>query len=290
MGEVQDYEFALASRSRGLVRGRGAWHEGLETWLIDFPLVVLVVNRLRTTAARRFQAASLEQSLLLMSGREEVAKSMAQYWRRERMCRPDNALLQFVGAAVGHELPPTTGSSSPSARLQTRPPPADQESIARMCAEQVARSMPELLRAVLGTVTSRFEQALRDSQARQAEWMDNVLAELRRPSNRQIVNVNTSHRETDDQERINLEVADEQDAARIRLSALPVSRFVKQQWRGEWAAVPYTSFVGTPSCVYCASKACRPLRNYPLPPLLQDHGPGSAGCGVRSPHCSTAAK
>ena len=31
----------------------------------------------------------------------------------------------------------------------------------------------------------------------------------------------------------------------IRLNALPVSKFVRQQWRREWSAVPYTSFLGT---------------------------------------------
>ncbi len=77
---VQDYERDLAARSRGLVYGRSAWNDGREAWLIDFPLLVLIVNRLRTPQARRFQAASLEQSLVVMSGREDVARSLAEYW------------------------------------------------------------------------------------------------------------------------------------------------------------------------------------------------------------------
>ena len=78
--------------------GRSAWNDGREAWLIDFPLLVLIVNRLRTPQARRFQAASLEHSLVVMSGREDVARSLAEHWQQERMTRPDDVLLQFVGA------------------------------------------------------------------------------------------------------------------------------------------------------------------------------------------------
>ena len=56
---IQDYELALAARSRGLLYGRSAWNDGRETWLIDFPLLVVVINRLRTQQARRFQATAL---------------------------------------------------------------------------------------------------------------------------------------------------------------------------------------------------------------------------------------
>ncbi len=98
---VEDYERALAGRSEGLLRGRSAWNDGKETWLIDFPLVVLVINRLRTPQARRFQAASHEQSLKIMGGDDEVARNLAAYWRQERMVRPDNALLAFLGVAAG---------------------------------------------------------------------------------------------------------------------------------------------------------------------------------------------
>ena len=104
--DVEDYEKALAARSGGLVRGRSAWADGRETWLIDFPLLVLVVNRLRTPQARRFQLASLEHSLVLMSGRQDVASRLAKYWREERMARPDNFLLLFMGATVDREVPP----------------------------------------------------------------------------------------------------------------------------------------------------------------------------------------
>ena len=90
---VEDYERALAACSAGLVRGRSAWNDGHETWLIDFPLLVVMINRLRTPQARRFKLASLEQSLVIMSGRQDVASSLAKYWREERMARPDNVLV-----------------------------------------------------------------------------------------------------------------------------------------------------------------------------------------------------
>ena len=43
--------------------------------------------------------------LVVMSGRPDVASRLAKYWREERMARPDNILLQFVGAAVDPEVP-----------------------------------------------------------------------------------------------------------------------------------------------------------------------------------------
>ena len=243
---MEDYEREIGARSKGLVRGRSAWNDGKETWLVDFPLVVLIINRLRTAQARKFRAVALEQTLVLMPGREDIAKGLADYWRQEHMCRPDNALLQFMGAAVDHGLPAAETSSNSNGGLQqTQSHPVASEEIVRMCSETFVRSVPELMRVVLDTFAFKIDQMLRDTRATQSEWMDKVLVELRCPSHRQIVNVNTSHRDSSDQERINLEVANEDDATRIRLSALPVSRFVKQQWRREWSAVSHTSFVGT---------------------------------------------
>ena len=42
-GAIEEYE-AIVARSKGLVRGRTAWNDGRECWLVDFPLVVLVVK------------------------------------------------------------------------------------------------------------------------------------------------------------------------------------------------------------------------------------------------------
>ena len=67
---VDDWERQLAARSKGVIRGVAAWDSGRPTWLIDLPLVVLTVNRLRTPAARKFKLAALHQSMLLMSGDE----------------------------------------------------------------------------------------------------------------------------------------------------------------------------------------------------------------------------
>ena len=58
--------------------------------------------------------------------------------------------------------------------------------------------------------------------------------------------MNRSARSQTDLDRINLEANGEQDVARIRAGALPVSRFVKQRWKNQWTAYyPYTRFVGT---------------------------------------------
>ncbi len=62
---------------------------------------------------------------------------------------------------------------------------------------------------------------------------------------RPVVNVNQSARSQTDLDRINLEADGEQDVARIRASALPVSRFVKQQWKREWA-IPNSGAMGNP--------------------------------------------
>ena len=128
--------------------------------MADFPLIVLLINRMRTARARKFRATALQQSLLLMSGRDDVAKSMAEYWRRERMCRPDAALLQFLGAAVDHELPTTTPcSSTDAACLQPMPSlTADRDQMAQLCSDALARAIPELSRLMLEMFASKFEE------------------------------------------------------------------------------------------------------------------------------------
>ena len=47
------------------MRGRSAWNDGRETWLIDFPLLVLVVNRLRTPQAKRYHLRSSALTLAM---------------------------------------------------------------------------------------------------------------------------------------------------------------------------------------------------------------------------------
>ena len=37
-GAIEEYE-AIVARSKGLVRGRTAWNDGRECWLVDFPLL-----------------------------------------------------------------------------------------------------------------------------------------------------------------------------------------------------------------------------------------------------------
>ena len=187
--DVEDYERALAARSGGLVRGRSAWNDGHETWLIDFPLLVLVINRLRTPQARRFQLASLEQSLVIMSGRQDVASRLAKYWREERMARPDNILLQFMGAAVDREMALRSedfASEQSGGAVEAR--------TVRACQDFFANAVPKLVDAlaakfqdVLAAQASAQQDALAQMSAsacagRRGDTMANILAAAAPPS------------------------------------------------------------------------------------------------------------
>ena len=164
---IEAYEREIATQSRGLVRGRCAWCHGKETWLVDLPLVILVINRLRTPQARRFQAASLEQSLLIMSGREDVARSLANYWRQERMQRPDNVLLAFTGAAVDHELP----SAAPGAMQPAQRPPMDAGNLAQ---DVLALAVPQLCATIQRQFDERFDALAARLQAQRGDNIVNL--------------------------------------------------------------------------------------------------------------------
>ena len=227
---VEAYEKAIGARSRGLVRGRCAWNDGKECWLADFPLIVLLINRMRTARARKFRATALQQSLLLMSGRDDVAKSMAEYWRRERMCRPDAALLQFLGAAVDHELPTSTPCSSPDATcLQPMPSlTADREQMAQLCSDAIARAIPEVSRLMLEVFSAKFEELSKRIAASQAEWqtaaLQKVEATLReaRAAPALVIDVDAQeHPPSDD--------------TPCGSSPVKVGRFLQDRWKDDWA-------------------------------------------------------
>ena len=227
---VEDYERALAARSAGLVRGRSAWNDGRETWLIDFPLLVLVINRLRTPQARRFQLASLEQSLVLMSGRQDVASRLAKYWREESMAQPDNVLLQFVGAAVDHEVP--LRSEDDASEVQ-RGGGAVEARVVRACQDFFSGAVPKLVDAL----AAKFQDVL----TAQARAQQDALAALQAAASqlssvRPVVNINSSPRGgLDALEHANLDAPeDDGAAARIRGTVVPLSRFLRSCWRPDW--------------------------------------------------------
>jgi hypothetical protein len=228
--DVEAYERALAARSCGLVRGRSAWNDGRETWLIDFPLLVLVVNRLRTPQARRFQLASLEQSLVLMSGRQDVASRLAKYWCEERMARPDNFLLQFIGANVDHEVP--LRSEDDSSEVQ-RGVGAVEARVVRACQDFFSGAVPKLVDAL----AAKFQDVL----TAQARAQQDALAALQAAASqlssvRPVVNINSSPRGgLDALEHANLDAPeDDGAAARIRGTVVPLSRFLRSCWRPDW--------------------------------------------------------
>ena len=112
---ILPYERQLAAKSRGVVLGSCAYNNGTPVLLVDFPIVVLILFRLKTIEARSLQIGNFHQGLVLMGGNEDVARAMAQHWRAERDATPSNQFLQFLGLAVEHEV--TEPSSSGAVAL-----------------------------------------------------------------------------------------------------------------------------------------------------------------------------
>jgi hypothetical protein len=101
--DILPYERQLAAKSRGIVLGPCAYNNGTPVLLADFPVVVLVLFRLKTLEARQLQLGNFHQGLVLMGGNDDVAVAMSQHWKAERDARPSNQFLQFLGLAVEHE-------------------------------------------------------------------------------------------------------------------------------------------------------------------------------------------
>ena len=111
--DVEQYEKDIAARSKGLKWMSCPYNNGKPVLFGDFHVLVLLLNRLKTRKARQFRAAALEQSMLVMSGSVRVATSLAQYWCEQRMSKPDNILLQYLGAVgeymeAQHPVPQTS--------------------------------------------------------------------------------------------------------------------------------------------------------------------------------------
>ena len=124
---------------------------------------MLVINRLRTPQARRFQAASLEQSLKIMGGDDRVARSLAAYWRQARMCRPDDALLQFLGCAAESEQPVQQQQQQQSA-----------DDLARPCSDVFARAVPQLCETLRKHLDERFDALARRFEAQRGDNIVNL--------------------------------------------------------------------------------------------------------------------
>lgn len=98
------YERALGLKSHGLILGPSSYNNGIPALLADFPIVVLVLLRLRTLEARQLVSGAFHQGLVMMSGNADVAQAIASHWQSERAAQPTNALLQFIHAAVDHQV------------------------------------------------------------------------------------------------------------------------------------------------------------------------------------------
>lgn len=100
---ILPYERQLAAKSQGLIHAPCAYNNGTPVLLADFPVVVLVLFRLKTAEARSLQLGNFHQGLVLMGGNDDVAVAMSQHWKAERDAKPSNQFLQFLGLAVEHE-------------------------------------------------------------------------------------------------------------------------------------------------------------------------------------------
>lgn len=118
-GSILPYERALAEKSCGLTWGYSCYNNGQRSLEGDLPIMVLVLFRLRTLQARQLQAGAFHQGLVLMGGNAEVAQAMAAHWQAEREAQPNNALLQFLGVAVDHEVNAVNGGNSASSSSGT---------------------------------------------------------------------------------------------------------------------------------------------------------------------------
>ena len=138
------------------------------------------------------------------------------------------------------------------AQATAAPTAVSQELVATTCESVIQSALPAFTRALLEGLAAQFDKMRRDSAAAQAVWqktaanVDATLQEIRNSTGRPVVNVNCSARNQADLDRINLEAATPDEAASIRATALPISHFLRQQWKPDWAAVlPYQKFAST---------------------------------------------
>ena len=154
---------------------------------------------------------------------------MAEYWHRERMCRPESAPLQFLGAAVDHELPTSTPCSSPDAVcLQPMPPPeTDRDQMTQVCSEALARAIPEMTRLMLEVFAAKFEEMSLRMAAAQKEWqtaaLQKVEATLReaRTAPAPVIDVDAQERPPSDD-------------TPCGYSLVKVGKLLQERWCDEW--------------------------------------------------------
>ncbi len=124
---ITDYEKMLGSKSSGLVWGHSTYDKGSKALHGDLPIFILVMMKLRTREARKFQGQALHQGVVMMGGNDQVALAISKHWRDERentttthhhYQQPWKELLQFFGQAVNAEVkeittpPPASAAAS----------------------------------------------------------------------------------------------------------------------------------------------------------------------------------
>ncbi len=74
-----------------------------------------------------------------MSGRDDMARELAEYWRRERMERPDDVLLEFLGTAVGHAVP------------------CEQQHLAKAASDALEKALPQFCDKIMRQTEQRLD-------------------------------------------------------------------------------------------------------------------------------------
>ena len=109
--EPEEWELALGRASVGVVMLPHAYGNGVtDAPHTDLEVVTLILNHLKTPQARRLRFGHLASGLMIMSGRQDVALKLAEYWAAERCRRPEDCLLQFLGAAAAGAMPEEEGA------------------------------------------------------------------------------------------------------------------------------------------------------------------------------------
>ncbi len=142
--------------------------------------------------------------------------------------------------------------------------------------------IPAMTRVVDQALAAKFDQLARQAAEAQLQWqqvvvqrLDATLKEVARSTGRPVVNINTSAWHEEDLRKINVDAPEgPEDAARLRATASPLTKFLRERWQAQWvrAGLRHTSCslqfsilmqarrctpAFLPFCVYvCAFCAC----------------------------------
>ena len=148
------------------------------------------------------------------------------------------------------------------------PPPVPQQELVQKACEAVVQAAIPAIERVLGTISQQLAEALNAQADAQRTMLDQLLEASRRQGpGRPLVTINTAPRRNSDLERINIEAPQNQEEeARLRGNALPVSKFLKDVWQPAWrkAGVKPSGCLTQFSVLLQARIFFLPVQNYHL--------------------------